>query len=131
MSDDLSPNRPGLASGLRFATELIAWVATPWALWSVSVPLAVASLLVLVGLPTLFATRGDKPSVLVAVPGLVTIALVVLLLVAAMVSAWLVWPSVAAVMVTVLAVATVVAELPRWRWLAGRRGDGERYTAPA
>lgn len=117
-----SPNRPGLASALRFGTELIAWVATPWALAGHSVPLAIAAVVVLVGLPTVFATPGDKPHVLVPVPGVVTIALVLLQLVAAVWSAWVAWPRGVAIAVAALALATVAAELPRWRWLlrAGR-----------
>ena len=112
-----SPNKPGLASTLRFATELVAWVATPWALASVSPVLSVASLVLLIGLPAIFSTPGDRPNVVVAAPGYVTVALVVLEMVAAVVSAWLVWPPVAGVAVSVLALVSVVTELPRWRWL--------------
>ena len=117
-----STSRPDdrLASVFRFATELVAWVATPWALAPRSVPLAVLSVVVLIGLPTLFSTPGDKRNVIVAVPGTVTIALVLLQLVAAVVAAWVAWPAFAAVLVTVLAAVTVVLELPRWRWLASR-----------
>ncbi|WP_412544193.1 hypothetical protein R8Z50_17370 [Longispora sp. K20-0274] len=104
-------------SVLRFGTELVAWVATPWALVGYSIPLAVLSVLVLIGLPTVFATPGDKKQVLVAVPGYVTVGLVVLQLVAAVVSSWFAWPAPVAVAVSMLATATVVTELPRWRWL--------------
>ncbi|MFC9326647.1 hypothetical protein [Kitasatospora sp. NPDC057015] len=102
---------------LRFTVELIAWVATPWALAPHSVPLAVLSVLVLIGLPTVLATPGDKEQVLVAVPGAGTIALVLLQLVAAVVSSWAAWPAPVAASVTVLAAACAVAELPRWRAL--------------
>jgi hypothetical protein len=108
----------GIAALLRFTVELCAWVATPWALASRSPWLAVASVVVLIGLPALLATPGDKDRVLVPVPGYVTIGMVVLHLVAAVVAAWLAWLPVVAVVVSVLAVATVVTELPRWRWLA-------------
>lgn len=108
----------GLPSVLRFATELVAWVATPWWLSGTSWLLAVASLVVLIGLPTVFSTRGDKAQVMVAVPGWATIGLVLLQLVAAVVSAWALWPVWAAVAVSVLAAATLVTEQPRWRWLA-------------
>lgn len=116
-----SPNRPGAASALRFATELVAWVATPWALAGLSVPLAIASLAVLIALPTIFATPGDKANVLVAVPGYVTIGLVVLHMVVAVVASWIAWPTAAAVIVWVLVATTAVAELPRWRWLLQAR----------
>ncbi|GAB2955704.1 hypothetical protein ACFMQL_00920 [Nonomuraea fastidiosa] len=109
-----------LASAFRFAVELLAWVATPWALAAYSVPLAVLSVVVLIGLPTVFSTPGDKRHVVVAVPGWVTIALVVLHIVAAVVAAWTVWHAVVAGVVTVLGVVTVVLELPRWRWLLSR-----------
>ncbi|MFF4253147.1 hypothetical protein ACFY1L_18265 [Streptomyces sp. NPDC001663] len=105
------------ASALRFATELVAWVATPWALWSYSWVLAVLSLVVLIGLPTVFSTPGDKANVIVAVPGWVTIVLVLLQLVAAVVSAWWIWSVWAAVPVSLLAAATLVTERPRWRLL--------------
>ncbi|MCX2185362.1 hypothetical protein KV205_33375 [Streptomyces sp. SKN60] len=112
------------ASVFRFATELVAWVATPWALAGTSWLLAVVSIVVLIGLPTVFATPGDKAQVMVPAPGAVTILLVLLQLVAAVVSAWLAWPVWAAVVVSVLAATTLVTELPRWRWLltTPRRG---------
>ncbi len=113
-----SPNRSGLASALRFLTELVAWAATASALWPVSWQLAVVAVLVLIALPTIFATPGDKPQFVVAVPGVVTIALVALHVVVAVVASWIAWPVIAAAAVTVLAGASVVTELPRWRWLA-------------
>jgi hypothetical protein len=105
------------ASVLRFATELVAWIATPWALWPHSWMLAVLAVLVLIGLPTVFSTPGDKANVIVPVPGPVTILLVLLQLAAAVVSAWWIWPVWAAVLVSLLAGATLVTERPRWRWL--------------
>lgn len=50
-----------LAPVLRFATELCAWVATPWALAGWSVTAAVACVVLLIGLPTVFATPGTRP----------------------------------------------------------------------
>ncbi|MHC3472029.1 hypothetical protein ACYF6T_25515 [Streptomyces sp. 7R007] len=104
-------------SALRFATELVAWIATPWALWSYSWPLAVLAVVLLIGLPTVFATPGDKASVVVAVPGWATVLLVLLQIGAAVVSAWWLMPVWAAVLVSLLAAATLAAEGPRWRWL--------------
>ncbi|HWD81771.1 MAG TPA: hypothetical protein VG497_22905 [Kribbella sp.] len=112
-----------LASALRFGTELIAWIGAPWALWSHGVWLAIASVVVLIGLPTIFQTPGDKPRVFVPVPGIVTVLLVLLQLVAAVLAAWFAWPTVVAVVVSVLAAACVVTEQPRWRWLLGRGGQ--------
>jgi hypothetical protein len=102
---------------LRFSTELIAWVATPWALSGRSWLLAALAVVILIGLPTLFATPGDKAQVIIPVPGPVTILLVLLQLAAAVISAWLVWPLWAAVLVWLLATATLVTERRRWRWL--------------
>jgi hypothetical protein len=44
----------------RTGTGLVARVATPWALASYSWVLAVLSVVVLIGLPTVFSTPGDK-----------------------------------------------------------------------
>lgn len=114
-----------LASGLRFTTELVAWIATPWALAGHSWLLAALSVVLLIGLPTLFSTPGDKAHVIIPVPGYGTIALVLLQLVAAVVSSWVAWPVWAAVVVTVLAAAALAAEQPRWRQLA--RLGGARH----
>jgi hypothetical protein len=105
------------ASVLRFATELVAGVATPWALAGRSWLLAAVSVALLIGLPTLFSTPGDKNSAIIAVPGWATVLLVLLQLAAAVTASWVVWPVWAAVPVSVLAAATLVAERGRWRWL--------------
>ncbi|GAB2824104.1 hypothetical protein GCM10022221_22680 [Actinocorallia aurea] len=122
MNEQTGPVRPDdrAASVLRFATELVAWVATPWALAGYAWWAAVLSVLVLIGLPTVFATPGDKAQVIVPVPGSVTVLLVLLQIVAAVVCSWLVWPGWAAGAVAVLAAGAVVLELPRWRWLLTR-----------
>lgn len=106
-----------VASGLRFASELCAWVATPWALASWSVVAAVAAVVLLIGLPTVFATPGDKNQVVVPVPGAVTVGLVLLQLIAAVAASWAAWPVWAAVAVTVLATACLWTERSRWRRL--------------
>jgi hypothetical protein len=113
-----------LAAGLRFPTELVAWVATPWALAGFSWVLAVLSVVVLIGVPTVFTTPGDKTHGVVAVPGLVTILIVSLQIAAAVISAWWVWPVWASVLVSVLAAATLITEQPRWRWLLTRTATG-------
>ncbi|MFD4611299.1 hypothetical protein ACFWOT_25050 [Streptomyces sp. NPDC058440] len=88
-----------IASALRFTAELVAWVATPWALSKYSWVLAVLAVVVLIGLPTVFSTPGDKKQVIIPV------------------SAWSAWPAYAAVLVSLLAAATLVTERHRWRWL--------------
>ncbi|MYV97474.1 hypothetical protein [Streptomyces sp. SID3343] len=123
MSDTkISTQRPGhdhLRGGLRFATELIAWVATPWALWSYSIPLAIGAVVLLIGLPTVFGTPGDRPGgdSPVAVPGIVTIFLVLIQLAAATAAAWVLWPTWTAATVTLLCLIVPFTELPRWRHL--------------
>ncbi|GLZ78572.1 hypothetical protein Afil01_33790 [Actinorhabdospora filicis] len=106
---------------VRFLLELVAWTAAPWSLASHSIPLAVASVLVLIGLPTVFATPGDKKQVIVAVPGVVTIGLVALHIAVAAVASWVAWPLWTAIAVWALCAAAVVTELPRWRWLLSAR----------
>lgn len=108
------------AAALRFITEIAAWVAVPWALWETSILLAVAAVVVLIALPTVFGTPGDKPRVSVAVPGWVTIAILALTLVAGVVAAWIAWAPWVAAVTTVLVVVTVGSEIPRWRWLLSR-----------
>jgi hypothetical protein len=119
----IDKSRPGhndAASALRFLAELIAWVATPWALWSHSRVLAIVAVVLLIALPTVFGTRDDKPGgVLVPVPGVVTILLVLLQLVAATAAAWAAWPWWAATAVTVLCLVVPITERPRWRRLLG------------
>ncbi|MFJ1808267.1 MULTISPECIES: hypothetical protein [unclassified Streptomyces] len=105
------------ASVLRFAVELIAWVATPWALAGHSWLLAALSVVLLIGLPTCFSTPGDKAGVIIAVPGWATILLVLLQLAAAVASSWLAWPAWAAIAVSLLAAVTLVTERRRWQWL--------------
>ncbi|PZE88573.1 hypothetical protein DEJ00_13505 [Curtobacterium sp. MCLR17_039] len=119
------PSRPvghdPLRGGLRFLAEFVAWVAVPWALWSQSPVLAIAAVLVLVVPPAVFGTPGDRPGgdPPVAAPGAVTIASVLAHLVGAVAAAWILWPTAVAIVVTVLCVAVVVSEQPRWRALVG------------
>ncbi|MED7827068.1 hypothetical protein [Streptomyces chiangmaiensis] len=106
-----------ITSVLRFAAELVAWVATPWALSTYSWLLAVLAVVVLIGLPAVFSTPGDKTHVIIPVSGTVTILLVLLQLAAALIAAWSAWPAYAAVLVSLLVATTLVTERHRWRWL--------------
>lgn len=110
-----------LRGGLRFLAELVARVGVPWALWPHSPVLAIAAVLVLVVPPAVFGTPGDRPGgdPPVAAPGAVTIASVLAHLVGAVAAAWILWPTAVAIVVTVLCVAVVVSEQPRWRALVG------------
>ncbi|MFF2776037.1 hypothetical protein ACFVU3_14120 [Streptomyces sp. NPDC058052] len=115
-----------LADPLRFLSMLAAWVATPWALAPYSLFLAVGSVVLLVSALAVFVTPGDngveREKILVPVPGAVTIGVVLLHLVAAVVSSWAAWPAWAAIVVTALATASLIAEQPRWRGLLTVQG---------
>lgn len=115
-------NRPGhndARGALRFLTELIAWVAVPWALWPHSRALAVGAVMLLIGLPAVFSTPGDRPGgdMPIPVPGIVTVLLVLIQLVAATAAAWVIWPWWAVTAVTALCLIVPVTEQPRWRRL--------------
>jgi hypothetical protein len=118
------PGHGYVSGGLRFLTELIAWVAVPWALWPHSIALAIGALVILIGLPAVFSTPGDRPGggTLVPVPGIVTILLVLMQLAAAVAGAWALWPWWAAASVTVLCLIVTATEQPRWRWLLSSHG---------
>jgi hypothetical protein len=127
VSTPARPSKPvghdPLRGGLRFLAELVAWAAVPWALWPHSPVLAIAAVLVLVVPPAVFGTPGDRPGgdPPIAAPGAVTIASVLAHLVGAVAAAWVLWPTAVAIVVTVLCIAVVVSEQPRWRALVGRR----------
>lgn len=115
----LSPFDTSASSTLRFLIELTAWVAGPWAAvqlfdsgWAV-----LPTLVLLLGLPSIFNVPGDKNIEGIAVPGMVRIAIEALLLIVAVVSAWIVWPLWVAFVVTVVAVGMVATGLPRYRWM--------------
>lgn len=107
-----------VSSGLRFLVELIAWVAGPWAAgklfgaWAI-LPAAV----ILVAIPAVFSTPGDKTDVIVPTPGPIRLSLEIDLAIVAVVSAWYVWPASAAIAATAVA---VLAHITGWRrslWL--------------
>ncbi len=107
-----------LSGGLRFLVELIAWVAGPWAVGAwLGVWAGGVALVVLVGLPAVFSVPGDKHQVIVPVPGLIRFLLELDLGIVAAVAAWFVWPPVAAVTATVVALLAQSAGWRRSRWL--------------
>ncbi|MFK0288574.1 hypothetical protein ACIQVL_50090 [Streptomyces sp. NPDC090499] len=72
-----SPNRTNVASGLRFLTELTGSTAAPWALHRVGCAVAIAALVLLIALPAVVGTPGDRPfDPPVAVPGAAMLLLV-------------------------------------------------------
>lgn len=118
-----SPFDTAASSLTRFGIEVVAWVAGPWAAadvtgtkWAI-----VPALLVLVGLPSVFNTPGDKNTTGVPTPGPIRIAIEMLLLAVAVISAWIVWPTWAAILVTLLGAGMLVTGLRRYRWLGSIR----------
>ena len=108
-----------ISASTRFAIEVAAWVAGPWAAaelagnWLVTIPV----LAILVALPGVFSTTGDKRHVVVAVPGRVRLFIEILLAAVAIYSALVVWTYVGAIVVAVIVLAMFVAGAPRARWL--------------
>ena len=110
-----------VSSAPRFVVELIAWVATPWALWSHSIALAIVSVVVLIGIPTLVGMPGVKnhPPAF-AVGPVVAIAVELIQPVAAVISSGIAWSWLAAIGVLAFALVMLVLQIPRWRWMMGR-----------
>lgn len=119
MSSRSQPGHNDARGALRFLAELIAWVAVPWALWPHSPGLAIGAVALLIGLPAVFSTPGDRPGggTIVAVPGRVTILLVLLQLAAATAAAWFLWPWWIAAPITVVCLVVCMTEKPRWHRL--------------
>lgn len=115
-----SPYDTPASSGSRFAIELVAWIAGPWAAGDLfgSAWAAVPALLVLVGLPSVFNTPGDKHVAGIATAGPIRIGIEMFLLAVAVAGAWIVWPVWAAAAVTVIGIAMLITGLARYRWLA-------------
>ena len=117
---DRAPD-PIWSSAPRFVVELIAWVATPLALWSHSIVLAIASVVLLIGVPTLVGMPGAKnhtPTFTVGAPGAIAVELIQpVAAVASSVALWS-WPVGIDVLVACLAVLGL--QVPRWRWMLGR-----------
>jgi len=117
------PGHDNVRGGVRFSAELVAMIAVPWALWPHSIFLAIGAVVILVGLPAVLSTPGDRPGGdgPVAVPGNVTILIVLVHLAAATFAAWAIWPWWIAAAVAALCVAVLFTEQTRWRALRAYR----------
>lgn len=121
----MPPNQPPfihpfdspLSSGLRFLVEVIAWVAGPWAAAQYSVWLAVAIAVMLIGLPAIFSTAGDKKQVVVATPGPLRVLIELLLHGVAAAAIWVVWPAWIAGIASIVVIAALATGVPRTKWL--------------
>ena len=117
-SDDFRhPYDSLVSSSLRFLSELIAWVAGPWAVALFSTWLVLPALALLVALPAVFSTRNDKRTIVVSTPGPVRVALEVLLYTVAVIAPLFVWPNAVSVMAIGIVVASFLTGIPRMMWL--------------
>lgn len=109
------------SSATRFLIEVAAWIAGPWAAAELlgSRWWALPTAIILIALPALFNTPGDKKVTGIPTPGRLRILIELLLLAAAIAGAWVVWPVWAAVAVSVTGLAMLATGLSRYRWLAG------------
>ena len=106
-----------LSASTRFAVEVIAWVAGPWAASEVSVWLIAPTAIVLIGLPSVFSTTGDKRHVYVATPGPARVTIEWLLAAVAIGAPWLIWPERLAAVAGGVTLLALAAGIPRMRWL--------------
>lgn len=113
----LHPHDTPVSAGLRFLSEVIAWVAGPWAAALVSTWLVIPTLVLLVGLPAVFSIRNDKNQVIVATPGTVRVGIELMLYSVAAIAPWFIWPGLASGFAAVVVVASLVAGIPRFLWL--------------
>lgn len=115
-----SPYDTYASGSLRFAMELVAWIAGPWAAAELADSrwIAVPALMVLLALPAVFSTPGDKHQVIVATPGPVRLLIELVLIAVAVGGAWIVWPVWLAIAVTLAGIASLVTGWARMRWLA-------------
>ncbi len=106
-----------LSSGLRFLTELIAWVAGPWAASLYSNWLVVPAIVLLIGLPSIFSTPNDKNTVVVPTPGGIRLVIELLLYSVAAVAPWFVWSPGVAAAAAIIVFASIITGAARSRWL--------------
>lgn len=113
------PHDSMVSGGLRFLSELIAWIAGPWTVGLLSGWLIVPTLILLVGLPSVFSTPGDKRTIIVSTAGPVRILIEMLQYAVAAIAPWYVWPQWAAVISVGVVLVSLVLGLPRFGWLLG------------
>jgi len=104
-------------SSLRFAVEIIAWVAGPWLASMFSTWLIAPSLIVLVGLPAIFSTRNDKRNVIIATKGIVRVAIELSLYFVAAIAPWYIWSTQFSAGTTCVVIIALLVGAPRLKWL--------------
>ena len=84
--------------------------------------LAIPAAIVLIAIPGIFSTRGDKKRVVVATSGPKRVRIEFALQMVALAGAWIAWPPWLAVLCTVVVGVSLFSGIPRARWLlAGAR----------
>jgi hypothetical protein len=111
------PHDTIVSAGFRFVSELIAWIACPWAASLVSAWLAFPVLIILVGLPSVFSTVNDKRNVVVATPGGIRIIIELLLYSVAIITPWFVWPDTLSIISVLIVVTSLFMGYSRFKWL--------------
>ncbi len=119
-----------VSAGLRFSVEILAWIAGPWAVTEVTFWLWPPAALLLIGLPAVFSTKGDKRQVLVPTPGPVRVLIELLLHAVAIGAAWIAWPPLAAAPTTLVVAAALVTGFPRLVWLLRGAPTGASRVSP-
>lgn len=114
---DGHPHDTAVSAGLRFLSELITWIAGPWAAAQISPWLVLPAIIILMGPPALFSTPNDKRMIVVPTPGPIRVVIELLLYCVAAIAPWFVWPTFVSVIVVAIVVASVIAGIPRFRWL--------------
>ncbi len=107
-----------VSAGLRFLSELIAWIAGPWAVALLSNWLVLPALFLLVLLPAVFSTQNDKRQIIVSTPGPIRIGIEVLLYSVAAVAPWYVWSAPASGLALGIVIASIALGMPRFLWLS-------------
>jgi len=111
------PYDTSLSTGLRFLAELFEWTACAWAAAQVSPWLAILVLFILISLPTVFSTPGDKSQYIIATPGPLRALMEHLIHFIGVACVWIVWPTWLAIIASIIVLAAIVIGLPRTRWL--------------
>lgn len=113
----LHPTDNAISASLRFVVELITWTSGPWLAFTIAPILAPAALIILIGLPSIFSTPGDKNVIVIATPGPIRFAIEMFLFAIAAIAPWMVWPNAIAAICSLLVVAAVIAGWRRFVWL--------------
>ena len=113
-----NPYDTPVSSGLRFLMDLAAWIAVPWWAWEASGPISgIPTFLILLAIPAVFSTTGDKWQVIVPTPGPIRLVIELGLFAVAVLGASLAWSPYSGVAVSVIAVLALLSGCRRMTWL--------------